>query len=166
MVGVTDAANPLDDPADAVALARHAEVLLSAVDVVIAPWVVRSVELRWTEWSGSSLPAPVAARATEAAAAASADVVAALRDLLAADVDEQRMNPLAIIRRAVGYATAVLAAEGVPPVRRDADSARIFPDDVYDLSPASFREVAPALHEPGMTWGAAKAHVILVRRRR
>ena len=43
---------------------------------------------------------------------------------------------------------------------------RAFPDDVYDLAPASFADVDPALHEPGLVWGAAKAHVHLARRRR
>ena len=38
---------------------------------------------------------------------------------------------------------------------------RNFPDDVYDLSPATFADVDPALHEPGLVWGAAKAHVHL-----
>jgi hypothetical protein len=37
---------------------------------------------------------------------------------------------------------------------------------VYDLTPASFADVDPALHEPGLVWGAAKAHVHLARRRR
>ena len=49
--------------------------------------------------------------------------------------------------------------------RRDEFAERTFPDDVYDLSPASFADVDPALHEPGLMWGAAKAHVILHRRR-
>ena len=41
-----------------------------------------------------------------------------------------------------------------------------FPDDPYDLTPGSFADVDPSLHEPGLVWGAAKAHVVLARRRR
>ncbi len=41
----------------------------------------------------------------------------------------------------------------------------MFPDDDYDLTPASFGDLDPALHEPGLVWGAAKAHVFLARRR-
>ena len=41
----------------------------------------------------------------------------------------------------------------------------MFPDDLYDLTPGSFRDLDPALHEPGLEWGAAKAHVHLARRR-
>ena len=48
---------------------------------------------------------------------------------------------------------------------RDEVAVRQFPDDVYDLVPASFAEVDPELHEPGLVWGAAKAHVHLARRR-
>jgi hypothetical protein len=51
-------------------------------------------------------------------------------------------------------------------VARDEFSERNFPDDTYDLTPASFADVDPSLHEPGLEWGAAKAHVHLARRRR
>ena len=37
---------------------------------------------------------------------------------------------------------------------------------VYDLAPANFADVDPALAEPGLLWGAAKAHVHLARHRR
>ena len=50
-------------------------------------------------------------------------------------------------------------------VVRDAHAERLFPDDDYDLSPGAFADVDPALHEPGLVWGAAKAHVIMARRR-
>jgi hypothetical protein len=53
----------------------------------------------------------------------------------------------------------------VPPVGRDPDAVRRFPDDDYDLTPAAFVALDPALHEPGLRWGAAKAHVFLARRR-
>ncbi len=89
-----------------------------------------------------------------------------LRTLLATDVDAQRANPLAILRQAVRYPNEVLAAAGVPAVRRDAHAERLFPDDAYDLGPAAFGDLHPSVHEPGLVWGAAKAHVILARRRR
>jgi hypothetical protein len=60
----------------------------------------------------------------------------------------------------------VLAAAGVPPVGRDEVARRLHPDDDYDLTPASFADISPELHEPGLVWGAAKAHVVLARRRR
>ena len=75
------------------------------------------------------------------------------------------MNPLALVRQAVPYPTEVLRSAGVPPVARDEFAARQFPDDDYDLAPTSFAELDPELHEPGLVWGAAKAHVHLARRR-
>jgi hypothetical protein len=59
----------------------------------------------------------------------------------------------------------VLAAAGVPPVERDAHARRLFPDDVYDLGPAAFADLSAEVHQTGVVWGAAKAHVILRRRR-
>ena len=50
-------------------------------------------------------------------------------------------------------------------MERDAQAERLFPDDDYDLAPASFADIDPSVHEPGLVWGAAKAHVILKRRR-
>ena len=85
--------------------------------------------------------------------------------LLATDVDEQRANPLAVLRSAVRYPTAVLAAAGVPPVVRSEFDERAFPDDVYGLAPATWADLDPALQERGIVWGAAKAHVVLGRRR-
>jgi hypothetical protein len=60
----------------------------------------------------------------------------------------------------------VLVEAGVAPVRRDPHAERLFPDDVYDLAPAAFADLDPSVHEPGLVWGAAKAHVVLARRRR
>jgi hypothetical protein len=88
-----------------------------------------------------------------------------LRALLAADVDAQRANPLALLRAAVRHPTEVLRAAGVAPVARDEFAEHSFPDDIYDLSPAAFADVDPSLTELGIVWGAAKAHVILTRRR-
>lgn len=93
------------------------------------------------------------------------DVLEPLGVLLAADLDEQRTNPLAILRGLARIGTAVLDAAGALPVARDRDAERLHPDDHFDLTPGSFADVDPALHEPGMTWGAAKAHVHLARRR-
>ena len=97
------------------------------------------------------------AQAEAAGDEARADVVPRLRDLLSADVDEQRTTPLAILRDAVRYPAAVLRSAGVPPVERDAFAEQRFPDDVYNLTPATFADVDPALAESGLAWGAAKA---------
>jgi hypothetical protein len=98
--------------------------------------------------------------------AATDDLGPRIRVLLATDVDDQRGNPLQVARELTSYATGVLRGAGVPPVVRDAEAERQFPDDDYDLTPASFADLDPRLAEIGIAWGAAKAHVVLRRRRR
>ena len=82
---------------------------------------------------------------------------ARLRALLEADVDEQCTTPLAIVRAAVRYPTAMLRTAGVPPVERDDFKVHAFPGDDYDLAPASLADVDPALVDLGIAWGAWKA---------
>ncbi len=89
----------------------------------------------------------------------------ALAALLATDVDEQRTNPLSLYRSAVGAPTQLLRTHGVAPPPDDAFVAAHFPGDVYRLGPASWSDIDPRLHEPGLVWGAWKAMTILRRRR-
>jgi len=166
---MADDAEPVDagpdDPEDAAALASYARDLADGIEAALPMWVERSVERMLVAYRGEVEPDErQAARA--AAAEATAEVAPAVRELLLTDIDEQRTSPLALVRGAVRYPTGVLEQAGVPPVERDPFTVRQFPDDAYDLTPASFADVDPALHEPGLTWGAAKAHVHLQRRRR
>lgn len=154
-----------DDPDDVAALAAYATALADAVEAALPRWLERVVAQRWREWRGDEAPTEVRAAAVAAGTRVRSEVGPVLRELLATDVDQQRINPLALVRRAVPHATAVLADAGVPAVSRDADAERLFPEDVYDLTPGSFADLDPAAHEPGLEWGAAKAHVILRRRR-
>ena len=136
----------------------HATALADAIAAVLPGWIERCVAAR--------LPSPdpeAQAAAAEAGRRAASEVGAEVRALLVADIDEQRTTPLALLRGAVRYPTEVLRAAGVPPVDRDPIQARLFPEDLYDLAPANFADVDPALAEPGMVWGAAKA---LAHRRR
>jgi hypothetical protein len=166
MVRMADDANSGEDAgfSDDERLADLAAELADRIGDAIGPWVVRCVERIMVAWEGTC-PRAVRDAAIEAAAEATSELVPAARELLATDVDQQRGNPLAILRSAVRFPTRVLRDAGVPGVVRDAEAERQFPDDDYDLTPASFAEIDPALHEPGMAWGAAKAHVVLRRRR-
>jgi hypothetical protein len=139
--------------------------LADAVEAAIPGWVERAARTVLAD-QGIAVDVALAARIDEAAAAARDDGGPRVRRLLATDIDEQAGNPLAVLRGLVRYPTDVLAAAGARPVARDEFDVRAFPDDVYGLTPASFAEVDPALAEPGLTWGAAKAHVHLTRRRR
>jgi len=140
-----------------------ADVLASAVDTAIGPWVERAVARIMVAYAGE-VPPEVADDARRAGEEATAAVGVELRRLLALDVERQPTNPLSILRGAVRYPTAVLQRVGVPPVVRDEFRERAFPDDVYDLAPASWRDVDESLHEPGIVWGAWKAKTVLDRR--
>ena len=145
-------------------LAGYAAALSDGIGDALGPWVVRSV-LSTVEQRGGLVTGALRVRATEAGVAATTAVAPQVRALLALDIDDQRTGPLALVREAVAYPTAVLADAGVAPADRDAQAVALFPDDVYDLTPASFADLDPALAEAGIAWGAAKAHVHLARRR-
>ena len=141
---------------------EHATALADAIEAALPGWVERSVALRFEAAFGRS-DARVMASAADAGRRARDEVAPRVRALLEADVDDQRTTPLALLRGAVRYPTAVLHDAGVPPVKRDRAQARLFPDDVYDLAPATFADVDPSLAEVGLAWGAAKAFVHLQR---
>jgi hypothetical protein len=138
--------------------------LADAIERTLPAWVERCV-FDLVRATGRELDDEVRAAAGVAGARCVADVGPRVRALLGADIDDQRSNPLALIRQAVPYPTAVLAHFGVPAVQRDGFAEERFPDDVYDLTPAGFADVDPDLHELGLAWGAAKAHTHLRRRR-
>ena len=141
----------------------HATALAEAVEVALPGWVERSVLRVMAAWLGRAPDASILEAAREAGSRAGTEVGAEVRALLAADIDDQWTTPLSLLRAAVRYPTAVLQDAGVPPVERDPFRERLEPGDLYDLSPATFADVDPALAEPGMVWGAAKA---LAHRRR
>lgn len=152
------------NPSDEEVLAAHAADLANRIEAALPGWVQRCVEGVMMSWLGE-VPPNVAQQAASAGRQAAAETGPQLRALLAADVDQQATGPLALIRRAVRWPTAVLAAAGAPPVDRDEFAERTFPADVYGLAPAAFADVDPALEEAGIIWGAAKAYVVLARRR-
>lgn len=152
---------PTDGPSladDERQLATYGQALLEQVTQVGFAWLCRLVDQR--------APGLASTPACETVLLAGAnEMVDELRTLLTADIDRQQTGPLDVLRRAVRHPTELLVAAGIEPVTRDEFAIKNFPDDVYGLSPASFAEVDPSLHEPGLIWGAAKAHVHLRRRR-
>lgn len=145
-------------------LADYARQLVDAVDAVIADWVERCVTS--TLAAAGSTPDSSTAQATRMAGQrCRVEVVAELRRLLDEDIDTQTSTPLQVLRAAVRFPTAVLVDAGVGDVDRDDFDRRAFPADRYGLTPAGFADVDPALADPGLRWGAAKAHVHLARRR-
>jgi hypothetical protein len=141
-----------------------AKALADGVAGALPAWVERSVDRVHRDWAGPP-PSEVVAAARRAAAVAAAELLPRVRHLLEVDIDEQNTTPLALLRGAVRYPTGVLQDAGVPPVHRDPADQAMFPDDAYGLTPASFADLDPALAEPGLVWGAAKAWEHLRRRR-
>lgn len=128
-------------------------------------WSARVVNERLTDERGNADPAIVdqaRAAGVSAAEALGPDLLA----LVAADVDEQRENPMAVVRRAVAWPTEVLEEAGAAPVERDDYARRHFPDDVYGITPSGFADLDPDLGELGLVWGALKARAHLARHRR
>ncbi len=134
----------------------YARTLAEAIMVAIPGWVTGAVE-RVMASRSLAMTAEVTQAAAAAGSLAQAETGAAIRALLDADIDDQRSTPLTLLRQAVRYPTRVLQDAGVPPVARDRFAERAFPEDVYDLSPASLADVDPALTDLGISWGAAKA---------
>jgi len=133
---------------DEARLREHGAALADAITAVIPAWVQRCVD-RHTQ----------GVDATAVGVAAAEDVGPRLRALLTADVDEQRANPLALVRDAVRYPTQVLQDARVPAPHRARFDAEHFPDDPYALTPMTWRDLDESLHEPGIIWGAMKAAV-------
>lgn len=146
-------------------LQEYAAALADGIHRALGPWVERSVERVFVERLGHRPPQEVRDAAARAGAETAEVVGGRVRALLALDIDEQRTGPLALLRGATAAPTRVLLDAGVPTVVRDEFLEAQFPEDVYDLGPATFADLDPALHEPGLIWGAAKAHVHLARRR-
>jgi hypothetical protein len=111
----------------------------------------------WGATSGSAR-ADLDAELAAAATAATTRVGDELRTLLAEGPAAQRVTPLELVRAAVAEPTALLAAAGVPPVRRDDFEARALPEDRYGLAPRTFADLGGAnLGAAQLEWGLAKA---------
>ena len=137
------------------ALATLGADLATRVGAAVPGWVMHAVEGRLP--ADHPRRAEVLSAAARAGEEAAAEVLARLRVLLAAPADAQRATPLQVVRATVRYPTEVLVSAGVSPVERDRFETARFPDDPYGLTPASLEALDPALAEPALRWGAAKA---------
>lgn len=135
--------------------------LLSAAGVAAPGWL-RRVTL---QAAGSPPPPGLNEAVEEMVAVQSVRLRGELEALLRTDVDEQRTNPLSLFRSAVDAPTRLLQRFEIAPPPPDAFAGERFPDDPYRLGPATWSDIDPALHEPGLTWGAWKALTVLRRRR-
>ncbi len=85
--------------------------------------------------------------------------------LLATDVDEQRTNPLHVLRMSTTMANQKLQQLEIAPPHRDEFEIAAMPHDTYSLGPLTWKDLGEDVHEAGITWGAWKAATVLTRRR-
>lgn len=157
----TDDLPRADDPADAALMASVSGALADACVAALGPWVVGAIER-----AAGPAAASLAPQAAAVGGRCAAEIGAELRALLALDIDRQRTTPLAVLRGACRYPTAVLAAAGIAAPARDPFDERSNPDDRYGLGPSTWADLGPEVGELGIAWGAAKAHLHLRRHRR
>ena len=134
--------------------------LIAAIDAATHEWLVRCVMKTYVQQLGTprlEVEEKLLVAAQLAAEQGRAYVAAELTRELSKDVDEQRVNPLQVLRNAVAFPTRVLLEFGVPTVTRDEMDSR--------MMPAHWTDVHESLLEPVVIWGAAKAHKVLQRRR-
>lgn len=146
---------PLDESPELERLISDAGAsLIATVEATLAGWVRDRL---------LTLAPQLGDRAAAAALRCAGEVLPALRELLAADIDSQRVTPLQIVREAMRTPTAVLVEAGVRPPHRDGWLETAEPDDIYGLAPATWADLGTEVNEAAIRWGAAKAMVHLRR---
>lgn len=139
------------------------DAIVAGVDRLIEAWIRAAATTILDAWGRLTPDERAAADRDVAVAAGQAHtrLVAALRDLFATSVADQRTTPLAIVRTAPAEATAVLAGAGIPEIERDPFEARVDPADVYGLAPKALGDLGdPDLGGALLAWGVAKARLL------
>ena len=101
---------------------------------------------------GAAVPDEIVARATH-------DLTQSL-DWLEASSHDLGESPLELVRIATEPITAALQAGGVAPVERDEQAVELHPDDVYDLYPATSRDLGEEVWRVHLQWGLERARLI------
>lgn len=136
--------------------AQYGQLLNAAVCEAVRPWLVRELTIRVGEIDGEL---------AERIEGTALEVERSIAELVAADVDEPLSGPLERIRVATQPLNDELERRGVAPPARNPVDQQMRPLDRYELGPMTFRDLSEAMHEAGITWGAAKAHLHLARHR-
>jgi hypothetical protein len=153
-----------DDTASASRLlAETGDAIIYGVTSALPGWLRAHAERVLDAWGRLDDPATrarVEGAVARAAVTATDRVVRELRELFAIAPDQQRATPLQIVRTAHREPSAVLAAEGVPPVARDEFEERTSPDDRYGFALRTFADLDPDLGPLQLAWGLAKTRVL------
>src|SRR5690606_36154013 len=88
-------------------------------------------------------------------------LMAALTELLSQPFSQQRRGPLEVFQEAMRFPSDYLAAPQGPPPPRDPVAVSALPGDIYDLAPASTRDLGDEVWSIHLSWGAAKAAAIM-----
>lgn len=96
----------------------------------------------------------------EAVDAAIGELSRSLQRLAQLPPQDQVKSPLELVRDATVPISAVLAAGAVAPVPRDEWAVAIHPEDVYELYPASSRDLGEEAWQMHLAWGIDKARVV------
>lgn len=132
----------------------YPQVLLRTVTSAFGPWF----RGRLREIAGRD-----DALLDEAASRAEEWVDTELAALLSADAEEQRTNPLHLLRTASRFATPALRRMNVPAPERDEFEVRAMPEDEYGVGPLAWIDLGDEVHDAGISWGAWKAATIISR---
>jgi hypothetical protein len=154
----------MSTPASVDLLEEHPRALFEAVSAVFRGWL-RERAVCITGAAGRTLTATEEKNLDAVIESAVDRGRDALCALLATDVDEQRSNPLQVLRSATLPVTEFLTSLGVPAAKRDEFESRAMPDDVFAFGPLAWVDMGEDVHERGITWGAWKAATVLTRRR-
>lgn len=130
---------------------EYSQSLIEATERVVPTWINRLV------FSRIESTDEVRIATDQAAVDAQRFVRSSLTNLFDTDIDSQASTPLAVMREATKFAMQILASAGAPPVARDEQARRLFPEDDYDLVPANWGDIDESLVDPALAWGAAKA---------
>jgi hypothetical protein len=96
----------------------------------------------------------------EAISAGEVWLMAELGSLLALPYAQQSRGPLEVFQEAIRFPTHAMQAAGIEPVVRDEVAMNALPGDIYDLAPASSRDLGEQVWEAHLRWGAAKAEAL------
>lgn len=141
-------------------MTNASETLLDAAVAAMPGWVQRCVH---SVLGAQSIEVtPDVERATEQASLDAQSWTAELLPPVLATNDPQHVGtPLTVIRAAARFPTAVLRQAGAAELQRDDYARRHFPEDVFDLTPASWADIDDALVDPAIRWGAARVRAHL-----
>jgi len=87
-------------------------------------------------------------------------LAANLDELAATDFSLQRRGPLEVFQEAMRFPTGALVEAGVAPVPRDDVTRNALPGDLFDLAPASTRDLGEEVWAAHLEWGAAKVRAL------